>query len=83
MAYLLKGVVLELPIVAVVVEDFHSMFGCILLEGKLGGKCLCQRIVDLKVNKADTAEMVDEHGDALVVLLGEFPFQLPTKSHFS
>jgi hypothetical protein len=41
-ACLLEGVVVELPVVAVVVEDLHSVFGCVLLEGKLGGECLCQ-----------------------------------------
>ncbi len=38
-ACLLEGVVLKSAAVAVVVEDFHSMFICILLEGKLGSKC--------------------------------------------
>ncbi len=37
---------MELPIVAVVVEYFHSVFGRLLLKGKLGGNCLCQQIVD-------------------------------------
>jgi hypothetical protein len=55
----------ESLVVAAVVEDFHSMFGRVLLKGKLGGKCLCQQIVDLKVNEAEMAEMVDKHGDAL------------------
>ncbi len=38
-ACLLEGVVVKLPIVAVVVKDFHSMFSRILLKGKLGGEC--------------------------------------------
>ncbi len=38
------------------------MFGCILLKGKLGSECLCQQIVELKVNKAETAVVVDGHG---------------------
>ncbi len=38
----LEGVVVELPIVAVVVEDFHSVFGRVLLKGKLGSNCHCQ-----------------------------------------
>jgi hypothetical protein len=74
MTCLLEGVLVELPLVAVIVEDFHSVFSRVLLKGKLGNKCLCQQIVDLKVNKAETAEMVDKHGDALAALLGEFPF---------
>ncbi len=73
-----KGIVVESPVVAVVVEDFHSMFGFVLLEGKLGGKCLCQQIVKLK----GMAVVVDNHSGALVALLGEFPFQLRIKSHF-
>jgi hypothetical protein len=40
-ACLLEGVVEELPVVAVVVENFHSMFGQVLLKGKLGGECFC------------------------------------------
>jgi hypothetical protein len=78
-----KGFVVELPIIAVVVEDFYSAFGHILLKGKLGGKCLCQQIVVLKVTKAESAEMVDKHGDAPIALLGEFPVQLHIKPHFS
>jgi hypothetical protein len=35
-----EGVVVDFPIAAVVVEDFHSMFGHVLLKGKLGGECL-------------------------------------------
>ncbi len=83
MTCLLEGIVMESLIVAVVVEDFHCMFGHVLLKGKLGGKCLCQRIVDFKVNKAKMAEMFDKHSDALVALLGELPFQLRIKSHSS
>ncbi len=82
MTCLSEGNVMGLPLVAVVVEDYHSVFSRVLLKGKLGKKCLCQQIVDLKVNKAETAEMVDKHGDALVALLGEFSFQLCVKSHF-
>ncbi len=33
-----------------------------------------KKIADLKVNKVETAEMVDKHSGALVALLGEFPF---------
>jgi hypothetical protein len=81
---LLEGVVMELPAVAVVVEVFHSMFVRILLKGKFGGKCLCQQIVGLKVNKAEMAVVVNGHGNGgtLVALLGKFPFQLHVKSHF-
>jgi hypothetical protein len=79
-----KGKLLSrMPDVAVVVEDFHSMFGRVLLKGKLGGECLCQQIVELKVNKAETTIVVDKRGGTLVVLLGEFPFQLCVKSHSS
>ncbi len=74
MTCLLEGVLVKFLLVAVVVEDFHSVFSRVLLKGKLGNKCLCPQIVDLKVNKAEMAEMVDKHGDALAVLLGEFPF---------
>jgi hypothetical protein len=38
-ACLLEGVVMKAPIVAVVMEYFHPMFGCILFKSKLGGEC--------------------------------------------
>jgi hypothetical protein len=41
MTCLLEGIVAESPIVVVVMEGFHSVFGRVLLKGKLGGKCLC------------------------------------------
>ncbi len=74
MTCLLEGIVMELLVVTVVVEDFHSVFGRVLLKGKLGGKCLCQRIIKLRVNKAEMAVVVNEHGGTLVALLSEFPF---------
>ncbi len=46
-ACLLEGIVVKLPIVAVVVEDFHSMLSHVLFEGKLGGKCFGRQIVEL------------------------------------
>jgi hypothetical protein len=39
MACLSEGTVVNSPIVAVKVEDFHSMFSHIVIRGKLGGKC--------------------------------------------
>ncbi len=39
MACLLEGVVVKLPIVAVIVHDFDSVLGHVLFETKLGGKC--------------------------------------------
>jgi hypothetical protein len=36
-AGLLEGVVLEVPVVAVVVEDLHAVFGGECLEGAFGG----------------------------------------------
>ncbi len=45
MTCLSEGIVVESPVVAVVVEDFHSLFGRVLLKGKLGSKYICQQIV--------------------------------------
>jgi hypothetical protein len=70
----LEGVVVELPIVAVVVEDFHSVFGRVLLKGKLGSNCHCQWIVMLKVDKEEATVVVNKDGDALIALLGKFAF---------
>jgi hypothetical protein len=39
MVCLLECIAVKAPIVAVVVEYFHPMFGCVLFENKLGGKC--------------------------------------------
>ncbi len=39
MACLLEDIVVKASNFAVVVPDFHSVFGCILSESKLGGEC--------------------------------------------
>jgi hypothetical protein len=39
MACLWEGVVVKAPAVAVVVNDFDSVFGCVLFESKLGSEC--------------------------------------------
>ncbi len=82
-ACLLKGIVMRFPIVAVVVKNFHSMFSRVLLNGKLGGKCFRQQIVKLKVDKAETAVVVNKDGGVLVALLDKFAFQLRVETHFS
>jgi hypothetical protein len=41
MAGLLGGVVMEMPVVAVVVLDSHTVLGGVLLKSALGGNCLC------------------------------------------
>ncbi len=38
-ACLSEGVVMKAPIVAVVIEDFHPMFCCVLFKSKLGSEC--------------------------------------------
>ncbi len=40
LACLLKGIVVEVPIVAVVGLDFYAVLCCILLEGVFGSNCL-------------------------------------------
>ena len=73
---LLEGIVLEARVVAVVVEDLHAMLGCECLGGAFGSKSFRGCIVDLEVNNAQVAEVVDEDGGARVAPLGEFAFQL-------
>ncbi len=51
------------------------MFCSILFEGKLGGKCFVQLIVELEVDKTEAAEVVEKDGGALVALLGKFACQ--------
>jgi hypothetical protein len=58
------------------------VFCCVLLEGKLGGKCFVGSIMELEMDKLEAAEVVNEDGGAFVALLGEFAFQLCVKSHF-
>ncbi len=82
MACLLEGVVVELSVVAIVVWVFDSVFCCVLLNDKLGSKCFVGLVVKLEVDKLEAAKVVDEDGGTLVVLLGEFAFQLRKKSHF-
>ncbi len=82
MACLSEGVVMEASVVAVVVQDFDSVFCRVLFEGKLGGKCFVGFVVELEVDKMEAAEVVDGDGGALISLLGEFAFQLCVKSHF-
>ena len=81
-AGLLEGVVVEAPIVAVVVEDLHAMLGCECLEGMFGSESFRGSIVDLEVDNAQAAEVVDEDGGARVAPLGEFAFQLSKESDF-
>ncbi len=39
MACLSEGIVMKLPIIAVIVHDFDSVLGCVLFKSELGGKC--------------------------------------------
>ena len=76
LARLPESVVMEVSVVAVIMEDLDSMFCRVLFEGKLGGKCFVRLFVKLEVDKSEAAEVVDEDGGALVALLGKFAFQL-------
>jgi hypothetical protein len=53
-----------------------------LLQGKLGGECFVGLVIKLEVDKLEVAEVVNEDGGALVVLLGKFAFQLCIKTYF-
>jgi hypothetical protein len=79
---LLEGIVVEASVVAMVVQDFDSVFCHVLLKGKLSGKCFVGSIVELEMDKSEMAEVVNKDGGAFVVLLGEFAFQLSKKFHF-
>jgi hypothetical protein len=63
-------------------EDLDSMFCSVLLKGKLGSKCFVGLVVELGVDKAEAAEVVNEDGGALFALLGKFTFQLCIKTYF-
>jgi hypothetical protein len=74
MTCLSEGIVVELPIVVLVVKDFHSMLNRVLLKCKLGGKCFCQQIIKLKVSKVETAEVVKKTVAHLWRFLVSLPF---------
>jgi hypothetical protein len=82
MARLSEGIVVEASIVAVVVQNFDSVFCYVLLEGKLGSKCFVGLVAELEMGKLEAAEVVDKDGGTFVALLDEFAFQLCIKSHF-
>ncbi len=83
MACLLESVVMTLPIVAVVVENLDPMLCGVILEGMLSGLYFLGLSIDLEVDKAHAAEMVNKDGGAFVVLFGKFALQSRVKSHFS
>ncbi len=50
------------------------MFGRVLFESKLSGKCLGSRVVELEVDKVETAVVVCKDSGALVAFLCKFAF---------
>ena len=82
-AGLLEGVVVEVPVVAVVVEYLHAVLGSECLEGALASESFRGFIIDLEVGEAQVAEVVDKDGGAPVAPLGEFAYQLREESDFS
>jgi hypothetical protein len=81
-ACLSKSIVVEASIVAVIMEDFGSMFCGVLFKGKLGSKCFVGLVVKLEVDELEVAEVVNKDGGALVARLGKFAFQLCIKIYF-
>ncbi len=71
-----EGVVVEAPDVAVVVEYPHAVLSGKCLEGAFGSKSFCGCIVELEVDEAQAAEVVNKDGGAPVAPLGEFAFYL-------
>ncbi len=53
------------------------------LEGAFGSKSFRRRIVDLKVDETQAAEMVNKDGGAPVAPLGKFAFHLRKESDLS
>ncbi len=82
MACLSGGIVMEVSIVAVIMEDLDSMFCSVLFKGKLGGECFVGIVIELEVDKSEVAEVVNKDGGALIALLGKFAFQLCMKTYF-
>jgi hypothetical protein len=71
-ACLSEGIVMEVSIAAVIMEDFDSMFCSVLFKGKHDSECFVGLVVELEVDKAEAAEVVDKDGGTLVALLGKF-----------
>jgi hypothetical protein len=69
-ACLSEGVAVKMSVVAVVMEDLDSILCSVLLKGKLGSESFAGLVVELEVDKLKVAEVVDEDGGALAVLLG-------------
>ncbi len=67
---------MEASVVVVIMEDLDFMICSVPFEGKLGSKCFVGLVVELEVDNAEAAEVVDKDGGALVALLGEFTSQL-------
>jgi hypothetical protein len=73
---------MEASVFAAIMEDLDSMICSVLFKGKLSSKCLIGLVIELKVDKAEAAEVVDKDGGALIVLLGKFALQLCIKTYF-
>jgi hypothetical protein len=43
-----------------VVQDFDSVFCCVLFKGKLGSKCYVRLVVKLEVGEFEVAEVVNK-----------------------
>ncbi len=66
-----------------VMLDPHAVFRGECLKGAFGPKSFHGRIVNLKVDEAQAAEVVHKDGGAPVAPLGEFAFHLRVESNFS
>ncbi len=63
---------MKVSIVAVVVHDFDYVFGRVLFKNKLGGKYFGLLIVELEVDEALAAVVINKDCSTLVVPLGKF-----------
>jgi hypothetical protein len=67
----------------VVVLNFYAVLSGKGLKGMLGSDRLDPRIVDLKMNKAEAAVVINEDGCTPVPLLGEFSLHLCIETNLS
>ncbi len=82
-AGLFEGVVLEAAVVAMVVEYPLAVLSGECLNDAFGSESFRGRIVDLKVDEAQVAEVVNKDGGAPVATFGKFAFHLRKESNFS
>jgi hypothetical protein len=81
LARLLEGIVRELSVVAVIMQNFYAVFGSKLFERALGLEGLLGGKIKHEMDESEAREVVHKDGGAGVSLFGKFSFQLRKETH--